>query len=465
MAIKSGASLPTKETRMIITKDKKFYKSLLLLALPIALQNLLTFSVGLCDSLMIGQLGDSAISGVYMGNQIQTLLQVFSGGVEGAMLILNAQYWGEDDGESIKKITSLGLKFTFALSLAVSLFCAVFPKFVISLFTSDEETVKLGAEYLSIIAYSFVFFCLTQGFIAAMRSVESPKVGLIVSSISLAVNASLNYILIFGNLGLPALGIKGAAIATVIARILEFAAVAIYVFFIDKKLKYRLKYLLAHDGQLLRDFVKYGLPIMAGQLIWAANTFSASMIMGRLDGEGVIAALSVANTLNNLSYVVMNGMSGAVGIITGKTIGEGKLEKIREYSYTVQLIFIALGLVTGAALQLIKAPYISLYSISAAAEKEASALINVLSFTIIGTSYQNACLFGLVKSGGDVSFVMKNDFFFVFFIVIPSALIASYFNAPAYLVFLCLKSDQILKCFVAAVKINRFNWIKKLTKS
>ena len=131
---------------MIITRERRFYKSLILLALPIALQNLITFSVGLCDNVMIGQLGDEAISGVYMGGQIQTLLQVFSGGIEGAMLILSAQYWGQRNTESIRRITAFGLKFTFAFSLIVTLICSIFPKTVISLFTRDEKIIESGGE-------------------------------------------------------------------------------------------------------------------------------------------------------------------------------------------------------------------------------------------------------------------------------------------------------------------------------
>lgn len=449
---------------MIITKDKSFYKALALLALPIALQNLITFSVTLTDSIMIGQLGDAAISGVYMGSQIQTLLQVFTAGIEGAMLILSTQYWGKGECGAIRKITSIGLKFALAFSLAVAAMCAVFPTFVISLFTADSAIIESGAEYLRIISISFPFFALTQGLIASMRSVESPKVGMAVSLISLAANASINYVLIFGKLGFSPMGVKGAAIATLVARILEFAAIAVYVLFIDKKLKFGIRDCFGTDRALLRDFVKYGLPVMAGQLVWAVNTLSSSAIMGRQTAEGVVAALSLANTLNSLAYVVMNGMSGAVGIITGKTIGEGKTEKIKEYAYTTEIIFLGLGLLTGGTLQLIKNPFISIYKISAEAAAVAGSLINVLSVTIVGTCYQAACLFGLVKSGGDVSFVFKNDCIFVFLVVLPSALIATRLGAMPWIVFLCLKSDQILKCFVAAVKINRFNWIKKLTR-
>ena len=158
----------------------------------------------------------------------------------------------------------------------------------------------------------------------------------------------------------------------------------------------------------------------------------------------------------------MNGLSGAVGIIIGKTIGEGKIEKIKGYAYTTQLIFILLGILTSCALLIAKGPFISMYKIGAEAADVAKALISVLSITIIGTSYQSACLIGLVKSGGDVSFILKNDAFFIFLVVIPLSVLASNLNAPIWLIFLALKSDQLLKCIPAAIKINRFGWIKKL---
>ena len=366
--------------------------------------------------------------------------------------------------DNIRKISAIGIRFSLCFAFLLTLVCFLSPRFVISLFTSDAEIIDTGADYLRIVCLSYLFFCLTQSLIASMRSVENAKIGLYVSISSLAVNITLNYILIYGKLGLPVLGVRGAAIATVISRIIEATIILIYVLFIDKKLKFRLKDILSFDKTLLIDFIKYGTPIVLGQLVWATNMLSNSAIMGRLDQEGVVAALSVAGTLGNLSYVVMNGMAGAVGIITGKTIGAGKKELMREYAKTVQIIFLALGILTGTVIFLIKDPFISLYNISSIAAKEASDFICVLSITTIGTCYQAACLFGLVKSGGDISFVFKNDAIFVFLIVIPSALIASRLGAAPWIVFLCLKSDQILKCFVAVVKINRFNWMKNLTR-
>ncbi len=455
---------PARALAGLFTKDKSFYRRLFVLALPIALQNLVTFSVGLCDNVMIGALGDGAVSGVYMGNQIQTLLQVFSGGIEGAILVLATQYWGRRDTESIRKIVGIGLKFSVLFGLLLTLVCMIAPRYVISLFTDQSAIIENGTEYLRIVSASYVPFCLTQALIASMRSVEAPRIGLGVSIASLIVNVLLNYILIFGRLGAPKLGVSGAAIATVVARICEMLIIAIYVLVIDKKLKFKLGDVLAFDKALLIDFLKYGTPIIAGQLVWAANMMSNSAIMGRQSADGVVTALSIANTLHNLAYVVMNGMSGAVGIITGKTIGEGKEELMREYAKTTQVLFLILGILTGALVFSLRDPFISLYNVSDAAVSEARLLINVLSVSVVGTCYQAACLAGLVKSGGDIAFVFKNDAIFVFLIVIPSALIATRLGAAPWIVFACLKCDQILKCFVAVWKINRFDWMKNLTR-
>ncbi len=448
----------------LITRDRSFYRSLIALAIPVALQNLITFAVSFADNLMVGSLGDAAVSGVYMGSQIQTFLQMFSGGIEGAILILAAQYWGKRDTASIKRIIAIGLHFSIGFGLLLTTVCVMVPRPIISLFTDDAGVIADGALYLRIVCFSYLFFCITQALIASMRSVEVARIGMGVSLISLIVNVSLNYILIFGKFGFPAMGIAGAAVATVISRIAETLTMWIYVTRIDRKLELKLKELLVSDPVLRRDFIRYGLPLIGGNVVWSVNMMANSAILGRFSAS-VITAASIANTMNSLAYVTMNGMSSAVGIITGKTVGAGKTERMKEYAYTVQLLFLGMGLLTGGVIILLKNPFIGLYSgITAEAISYSSQFITVLSITMIGTCYQAAGLFGLVKSGGDIGFVFKNDTIFVFLVVLPSAIIASILGAPAWVVFACLKCDQILKCFVAVVKINRFDWMKNLTR-
>ena len=447
----------------VFTKDRSFYRSLVTLAVPISLQNLVTFAVSFADNVMIGSLGDDAISGVYIGGQLQSVLQMFVGGIEGAILILAAQYWGKKDTQSIRKVVSIGIKFALAVGLLSSLVAVLFPQWVIRAFTTEPGVIQEGAAYVQIVGFTYLFFSVSQVMIAAMRSVETARIGLYISCMALVINVCLNYVFIFGHFGFPAMGVRGAALATLVSRILEMCVGVGYVFFVDKKLRFGLKDLLHTDRQLLRDFIRYGLPVIGGQVVWAINSLANTKILGYYSAV-VIAAASITGMLHNLVYVWMNGMSSAVGIITGKTVGAGQYEKMKEYSKTVQMIFLFVGLISGAAVFLARDGFISLYNASPEAQAYSRQFINVISVTIIGTCYQAACLFGLVKSGGDISFVFKNDTIFVFLVVIPSSLLAMWLGAPPWVVFACLKCDQILKCFVAIVKINRYNWMKNLTR-
>ncbi len=447
----------------LFTKDRSFYRSLVTLAVPISLQNLITFGVNFADNLMIGSLGDNAISGVYVGGQLQSVVQMFVGGIEGAILILAAQYWGKRDTASIRKVVSIGVKFALGVGILASLVAVLFPHWVIRAFTQEPGVIQEGAAYVQIVGFTYLFFSVSQVMIAAMRSVETAKIGLYISCMALVVNVCLNYVFIFGHLGFPAMGVRGAALATLVSRIMEMCVGIGYVFFVDRKLRLGVRDLLHTDRQLLRDFVRYGLPVIGGQVVWAVNSLANTKILGCYSA-GVIAAASITGMLHNLIYVWMNGLSSAVGIITGKTVGAGLYEKMKEYSKTVQMIFLFVGLISGAVVFLSRDGFISLYSASPEAQAYSRQFINVISVTIIGTCYQAACLFGLVKSGGDISFVFKNDTIFVFLVVIPSALIAMWLGAPPWVVFACLKCDQILKCFVAIVKINRYNWMKNLTR-
>ena len=449
----------------LLTRDRNYYHDLLKLSIPVALQNLITFLVSFADNLMVNTLGDGAVSGVYMGSQIQVLLQMFTSGIGGAVIIIGAQYWGKRDALNIRRIVAIGLRFASLVGALLTILCALFPAQIIRIFTADALVIAQGAVYLRIVSLSFVFFCITQVLLSSMRCVETANVGMYVSAISLLVNIFLNYILIFGKLGLPALGIRGAAIATLISRVVETGAALLYVLLVDRKLTFRISDVFNSDAALRRDFVHYGTPLVLGEIVWSVNMMACSMILGRY-GASVITATSVANTMNTLAYVAINGLATAVGIITGKTVGAGKTDLMKEYARTTQIIFLTLGVFIGGLVTLIARPFVSLYGgISPEAAQQSLLFIRVFSITLIGTCYQMPCLFGLVKSGGDISFVFKNDTIFVFLVVLPSALIASAMGAAPWVVFACLKCDQILKCFVAVVKVNKFNWMKNLTRS
>lgn len=444
-----------------ITKDKAFYKNLIFLALPIALQNLVSFLMTLTDSIMIGQLGERATAGAYVGTLTFTVLQMLATGVDSGITVASSRYWGEKNTEKIKKIIACGIYLSLLFGVPITVVALIYPNALVSLFLS-QRSVADGADYLRTITPSFIPFVLSGAIGSAMRSVETPKITTLASASAFATNLIFDYLLVFGKLGFTKLGINGAAIATVIARFAELLILVVYVLFLDKKLKLKLRDIFYTDRETAVSFLKYTTPIVLGQAVWIVNTLFSSFLLSKVGSDSAVAALAVASTLNSLSYIMMNGLSGAVGIIIGKTIGEGRVEKIKEYSYTTQLIFIILGLITSAAIFFTKQPFVSLYDIGDEASKIAMQLISVLALTIIGTSYQSACLIGLVKSGGDVSFIFKNDAFFIFLVVIPLSVTAAKLGAPPWLIFLALKSDQLLKCIPAAIKINRFRWIKKL---
>ena len=446
-----------------ITKDRHFYKNVFTLAIPISLQHLITFLVGFADNVMVGRLGDDAVSGVYLGGQLQFLLQQLVVGLGSALLILTAQYWGKGDTTPIRRLIGLVLRIGAVAAILMSLATGLFPEQILSLFSDEAGAIREGVAYLRIQSLSYLFFAVSQILIYAMRSVETTRVGMMASLVTLVFNVVLNEILIFGHLGLPAMGVRGAAMATLIARIMECAAVTVYVFLIDKKLQMRLREIFAPAGKLVGHYLRYGLPVIAGDLVWAVNLMCQGAIVGHFTAD-VITAVSVTNTMQNLVYVWLNGLWGGVSIVIGKTIGAGKREKVKEYARTVQLMFLGVGIVSGCLVFFGKELFLLMYrGISVEATATARLLMTVMSCTIVGTCYQACCLGSLVKAGGDTSFVFKNDTIFVFLVVLPSAIIASRLGAPIWVVYLCLKIDQILKCIVAAIKVNRFRWIRELT--
>jgi Na+-driven multidrug efflux pump len=223
-------------TMALIVRDKSFYKTLFVLAIPIVLQNLVTFSVGFIDNLMVGKLGEYAISGVFMGNQIQMILQILIIGIASSMQILSVQYWGKRDTQNIKTIVAISFRITLTISGLFWLSTMLFPAQVVGFFTSDPLVITQGMEFLRYVCFSYVFFGISQLLIASMRSVEAVKIGLYVSILALLTHFVLNWLLIYGNLGMPALGVRGAGISTLVSRILEAAVMACYVLIVDKKL-------------------------------------------------------------------------------------------------------------------------------------------------------------------------------------------------------------------------------------
>ena len=448
-----------------IVKDKKFYTNLLALTVPIVLQNIITYLVTLADNIMVGSLGETALSGVFMANQVMSFIQMLVIGLSTSCSVLATQYWGKRDTKSVSSIGAIALRFAIGIGLVTWAVVFFFPTQVVSLFTNEAEVIQVGAGYIRIICFTYLFFCVTNVLIAVMRSVENVRIGMIVSLSTLIVNVSLNWLLIFGHWGFPRLGVQGAAIATLTARIVEFLVIVTYVRKVDKKLRFRFSALLRFDKLLRKDYFRYGLPVIAGDIIWGLNTSVQGAIIGRL-GETAIASVSIVNTIFQIAAVAVYGVAGAAAIVIGKTVGSGDYEKVKDYSKTLQIVFLIVGVISGATLFLMRPVWLSIYGdMTPETIKMATQLLTVLSITMVGTAYQMSTLTGIVRAGGATHFVFVNDTIFVWGVVIPSALLAAFvFHAQPWVVYACLKCDQILKCIVAVIKVNRYKWIKQLTR-
>jgi putative MATE family efflux protein len=445
----------------LFVREKNFYKRFFYLTLIIALQNIITFGVNLSDNLMLGGYSESALSGVAIVNQIQFLLQMLVMGVGEGLVIMSSRYWGANEIVSIKKSASISMRIAIILSLVLWAAVFFFPRGCLSLFTNNDAVISEGIKYLQIICFSYIFFAITNILIASMRSVETVKIGFIVSLSTLIINVCLNYILIYGHFGAPRLGVRGSAIATLSARIIECIIICVFIKGFEKKIYFKLRDFFKIDRYLFLQYIKVGSPILLSNTIWGLAMATQTSILGHM-GEAAIAANSIATTAFQIISVVTYASASATAVIIGKTIGEGHSDKIKPYAKTFQILYLIIGLSTGALLFFAKDHILNFYIISSQAKSLALQFMTILSITVCGTAYQMPSLTGIVRGGGDTKFVLYNDLIFMWLIVLPSsALCAFVFNLSPIAVFICLKSDQILKCFVAVVKVNRYKWIRK----
>ena len=446
--------------------DKTFYKAFFTMTFTLALQNLIVFGVNLADSVMMGAYSETALSGVGICNNIQFFLNMAASGIASGMTVIASQYWGKNEKKPIFKISAVAMWISIIVTMLIFAFAAIAPDTLIRLFTDKESVIEQAVIYLGVIKHTYLIYTLTTILLSILRSVETVKIGFYVSLSSFAINIFLNYILIYGKLGAPEMGIRGAAVATLISRLIELIVTLIYILFIDKKLEMRIKDLFVADKQMFKDYFKTGLPLMMSSISWGIAMSIQGAIIGRLI-ESAIAANSIATTIFQVATVICYASSNAACVLIGKTIGENKsMDIIKKRSKNLQLIFLAIGVASSAILLLTKNLIIDFYNATPETLEITNQFIWILSITIIGTSYEAPALCGIVSGGGETSFVLKNDIIFMWLIVLPlSALSAFVFKFPVAVTFACLKADQVLKCAVALVKVNRFNWVKTVTRN
>lgn len=449
---------------MFFTRDRAFYKSFSALFWPLVLQNVINLSVNLADNIMLGRFGPnpvSALQGATVVNNVQFILQCLIGGVSGGVTVLGSQYWGTRRTGPIKQIASMAFWVATAFTLVIFLPCLFSPTWVLNRFVSGEpETVVEGVKYLRIVKYSYPVFSITMVLLAALNCVETVKIAFWLSVEAFVINIGLNLYLI------PAYGSEGAAAATVAARLVGLVIVVVYAFRYDKKLRLRLRDFFAFNTPLFKDFVRVTTPLVVISGLWGFSTALQSAILGHMDKyAGTIAANSVAQTVYGVTKSAAQGSAAASAILMAKTVGAGDLHKVRDYTKTMQALFLIIGLVSGLLLYLLKFPVFSWYKLPEETMALANQFIYIFIIATVGMSYQMPTVTGIVRGGGDTKFGMINDIISIWLIVLPlSALAAFQFDWPPAAVVACLNSDQVFKCGAAAIRCNRYKWVKKLAR-
>ena len=461
--------------KLNITKDKSFYKDFFSVWSVLVLFNIITLGVNLLDNVMVSAYSEAAMAGVSAVNQVQFLFQQLMLGAGDAVVVLGSQYWGQQRTEPIKRFFVGALLLGTALSLLFFAISSITPAGVVYLFTDDPAIHAAGVEYLRVMKYSFLVFALTNLLLAVLRSVETVWIGFWVSVSTLLVNGGLNYLLIEGHWGFPRMGVTGAAIATLSARVMELVIVLVYILCLDKKLGWRVREFFRMDKLLVKDYLKLVRPFLVTSLMFGGAVMLQTVILGHMEETGVggstIAANSIASTLYQMLKVAIVGASSAAAVLIGKAIGSGRMDVIKSYAQTLQLMFVGIGVCTSTALFLLRVPIVNLYAaispdLSRETYEMALQFILVLCVTGFGTAYQMPVATGIIRGGGDAKFVLINDLVSIWGIVIPVSLLAAFvFEWPPVVVIACLNADQVFKCGAAGIKVNRYKWMKKLTRS
>ncbi len=449
---------------MYMTKDKLFYKSIIDISIPIAIQNLITVSVNMADTVMLGRLGEVELSAAAIANHLFFILMVLMFGISGGSNVMCSQYYGKKDIKSIHKIVTITYWLSIALSILFVLVAMVMPGAFMKLFTDDVAVISMGEKYIRIVSISYVFYSLTVSTVGLLRSVKTVKIPMIIHSISLFINIFLNYILIFGRFGISPLGIKGAAIATVISRIIEFFIIFIYIIFKESKVKYRLNYVLKIDKLIFNDYIKVTSPIFFNELCWSVGSSMISIIVGRM-GTSVVAANSINNVVNQFATLFIQGLSSASSVIIGNTIGMGNYNKVKEYANTISILSIIVGIISALIIYFCKDVILGFYNISQETKLISKEIMTATAIVALFRSLSSNLMMGVLRGGGDNKYVFKYEMIFMWGLSIPLGFISAFvFNLPIPIVFFLLKSDEILKGIVGFIRVKSGNWINDVTR-
>lgn len=454
-----------KELFLLNDNNKKFYKLLISLCIPIIIQQLISTSVNIIDTVMISSLGEASVASIGVANQYFFLFNMALSGIVGGAGIFISQFFGKNDYNNIKKTTGFTSILAIILSLIFFILVLIFPTGIINIFSNDPQVVKLCSEYFKIIILSYPLIAISTVFSMGSRSVRNPKLGMICSSIALVVNIILNYGLIFGNLGMPALGVKGAALATIIARIVEFLLIVVYVYFIKKDyvLKFTLKDLKHINTNFAKTFIARSLPIFINDTTWAIGTVLYSVAYSKA-GTSAMAASQIATSTGN--FFIMTSVCIAIGasIMIGNELGADNIDIAIIYAKKFSALVTIVGLVFGTLLILNISLLLKIFSIPSYLTSDMSKIFFIMGSMLALRAFNTLIVIGILRSGGDTKYSLFLELGCMWFASLPLTFIAAVKGAPIYILVLLSYSEEIVKFIFGIPRVLSKKWANNIVK-
>jgi len=448
----------------IKTEDKYFYKTLFKLALPIMAQNLIVFSLNLLDSLMIGRLGETEISAVTLATQPYFILSLIFFGLGSGSSVLISQYWGKKDTESIKHIVIFCAILSSLVSLIFTIIVLTMPVQVMRIFTNNNQIINISVKYLKIIGFTYVITSLSTIFAINLRSVEILKAPLIINGFGIAINTIFNYLLIYGKAGFPKLGVEGAALATVLARIVEFILMALYMFKYNPLLKFKLKGLFSINKLLINDFIKYSMPVLINEMLWGLGVSAQSMMVGRLSPSAV-SSFAINSTLQQMAFITTLGIGNAIAVIVGKEVGCENYLNAKRYAKKAIKTVTFMAFIGSIFIFLIRGPFISLYNITSDTKRLAFIITGILCIVFIFKSVNYTVIVGILRGSGDAKYAMVIDIIFLWLFALPTGFIAAFIlEWPVWAVYIFFMSDEFIKLILGLIRVFRGKYITNVTR-
>lgn len=449
--------------RQYLVTDQVFYKRALALIIPVALQYCISMGVNMMDTIMVGRLGEVAISATSLANQFYTIFTFLCMGISAAGLVLSAQYWGAGDAKAVHRVFDLLIQIIVIFSALFALVSLLTPEQIMRIYTNDNEVVQAGANYLRVTAMIYLPHGISLVVSNVIRTVGNAKLGLFTSILSFFINVFFNYVFIFGKLGFPAMGVTGAALGTLCARVVEFLVCFVYMAKFEPQLHYRLSGLRKPpSAALLKEFRRLGLPAVISDTILAFAASAISIILGHM-GREVVSAYAIVAVIERLCTVASAGVSSASGVLVGQTVGSGDFARAKKEGVSFTFMSAGIGLVAMVLTYFLGTWSIGLYDISSATVAIAKEMVLAGALLITFQTVQGTLSKGVLRGGGDTRFLMVADVLFQWCASIPLGFLAGLvLHLPPFWVLIALRIDYVIKAIWLLFRLKSGKWIHRV---